>query len=100
MPYPKPEARKTVKARKRRTNQARRNACIDAVFARDRHCCQKCGVYVFHKREPGCTEFVCGHVHEIVSRSQGGSPFDPTNCILLCNSCHRRVHGLTVKVLE
>jgi hypothetical protein len=33
------------------------------------------------------------HIHEVVFRSQGGSPFDPRNCICLCAGCHRIIHG-------
>jgi hypothetical protein len=91
---PKPEPRPKVKARQKRTNQARRNACIDAVFLRDRHVCQKCGTWVYHKADIGADTFNLGHVHEIVLRSLGGSPYDVKNCVLLCNFHHRQIHGL------
>lgn len=91
--FPKGEARKAQKERRKRENQKRRNLCIDAVFARDRSTCQKCGAYVAHKRDPWCTEHNIGHVHEIVPRSLGGSPFDPANCLLLCGTHHRMIHG-------
>ena len=32
--------------------------------------------------------------HEIIYRSQGGSPTDENNCVLLCGVCHDRAHHL------
>jgi len=32
--------------------------------------------------------------HEIKFRSQGGSPVDITNCVLLCGKCHSAKHGI------
>jgi 5-methylcytosine-specific restriction endonuclease McrA len=32
--------------------------------------------------------------HEIVFRSQGGSPIDYNNCVMLCRKCHNRRHGI------
>jgi len=32
--------------------------------------------------------------HEIIFRSQGGSPTDAYNIIQLCTKCHNREHGL------
>lgn len=32
--------------------------------------------------------------HEIVFRSQGGSPTDESNTILLCGKCHSKAHGI------
>lgn len=47
----------------------------------------------FRCQYPGCKEPAV-HVHEILSRAQGGSPTDPTNCVSLCRFCHiERVHG-------
>ncbi len=34
--------------------------------------------------------------HEIVFRSQGGSPTDESNTVLLCLSCHGKQHGLNL----
>lgn len=49
--------------------------------------CMECG------RAP--TEFpFCLDKHEIVFRSHGGSPIDPTNCLMLCRKCHNKRHGV------
>jgi 5-methylcytosine-specific restriction endonuclease McrA len=32
--------------------------------------------------------------HEIIFRSQGGNPLDESNCLILCGTCHNRVHGI------
>ena len=36
--------------------------------------------------------------HEIIFRSQGGSPTEESNCVLLCLKCHNLRHG--IKVIE
>ena len=42
----------------------------------------------------GCTELACDK-HQIVERSQGGSPTNPFNCPLLCLYHHNTQHRLT-----
>lgn len=48
--------------------------------------CQDCGNY------PTEFPFVLDK-HEIVFRSHGGDPTNPSNCVMLCRRCHERRHG-------
>ena len=93
MMYPKPEPRKTVKARQRRAHQQLRDACLLEVFERAGGRCEMCGCPVLHKHDPRATEWSVMHGHETVRRSQGGSPRDPANVRALCLTCHMRIHG-------
>lgn len=57
----------------------------EAVYARDGHTCQNCGV----KGGPfGDTEL---HCHHIVPKSEGGS-HRKSNLTTLCRGCHNKVH--------
>jgi 5-methylcytosine-specific restriction endonuclease McrA len=82
----KPEPLRRVKARKKRQAIKARATCRLDVLQRDGWCCVRCGVPVngghpeWHPRR--------AHINEIVPRSKGGSPTDPDNCELLCQSCH------------
>lgn len=37
-----------------------------------------------------CTRWATD-VHELLRRSQGGDPTDPSGCVALCRACHRWV---------
>ena len=50
-----------------------------ALEARCKGRCEKCG------RKPDWRGL---SKHEIKSRSRGGDPTDPNNCLLLCGECH------------
>lgn len=58
-----------------------------AVFARDRHRCQR----------PGCTRTRFLEVHHIIPRSRGGANVIE-NLITLCGACHRLVHEKKMKL--
>ena len=32
--------------------------------------------------------------HEKIFRSRGGDPLDPSNCLMLCGTCHNLKHGI------
>lgn len=52
----------------------------EEVLERDRKRCQECGAD---------TEL---HVHHITPLSEGGEPFDKSNLVTLCKTCHYHVH--------
>ena len=93
--YPKPEKHARIKARQLRSYARDRAACVDAVWKRDQRECQHCGYWLYKHTETDQV-FKVGHVHEIVPRSRGGSPYDPSNAVLLCASCHAKAHDLRV----
>jgi len=84
---PKPNTAKD-KASRRYNRRMERDMCRKVVLEREGYRCRACALY-------GGTAL---DVHEIVPRSQGGSPFDPINCVALCRRCHRAVtiHDLTI----
>lgn len=101
VPVPKPPKRekKAPKPLQRKTRlkqfSARRRAEIplrkstrEAVIERDRGRCRCCGEQVG----------TYGHCHEIVFRSQGGSPLELANVVLLCARCHAKVHAYTLTI--
>ncbi len=53
----------------------------EAVYERDGHCCQRCGVYAYG-----------GSIHHRVNKSVGGDS-RPANLVLLCGSGTTRCHG-------
>ena len=91
--FPKPEPRAKVKARTVRQFAAARAKCIAAVWKRDGHVCQRCGIWLKKHTETD-NPFLIGHVHEIVPRSRGGDPTNPDECELLCEKHHREAHGI------
>ena len=90
--FPKPEPRHVIKAKADRQYARLRKACVDAVWKRDGRECQHCG-YWLYKHTVTDQMFKVGHVHEIVPRSRGGSPYDPSNAVLLCARCHEQAHS-------
>lgn len=61
-------------------------ACIrEAVLARDKYRCTKCGTYGTNKNKLT--------MHHVIYRSKGGKD-TLDNLITLCESCHRELHKL------
>lgn len=87
----KPEPRKRVKARQQRQAAKARKACREAVWARAESRCEwvedgcRCNKALVPS---GYVWIHIGHVDEIVPRSRGGDPHDPTNCRLMCPAHH------------
>ena len=84
--------RQQDRARQARQAAKARKACVKAVWARAGATfgpwarCEGCGGAVrLGDQAPYVT---AGHVHEKRARSLGGNPHDPTQCELLCMSCH------------
>lgn len=82
-PCPKPERHRVAKKAKQAKAKLTRREVVKAVYFRDGYKCRACG---------GRTSL---HPHEIVYRSHGGDPNDPSNVVALCRDCHldRGVHG-------
>jgi hypothetical protein len=62
-----------------------RKACITKIFLRstgwcEAMCCREC-------------TGVGQDAHEKLPRSQGGSPFAPSNCLWVCRKCHDFIHA-------
>lgn len=87
--------RRTAAKRRPPKRGAARRVCVETVRARDGHACRVCGRAVQYLY-PGAETF--GSVHEIVFRSRGGDPTTPSNCVLLCEPCHRAVHAHRVRL--
>jgi 5-methylcytosine-specific restriction endonuclease McrA len=83
----KPEPYQRVKARKKRQEAKERAHCRAIVWALAGGRCERCMRVV---RDDDVPEWAAdrAHVNERVPRSRGGSPTDPSNCELLCQSCH------------
>jgi hypothetical protein len=81
MKFPKPPKRLLRRLALKRATAAARKRCRVVVLARDGYRCRYCNAYVGAR----------GHVHEIVFRSRGGSPVEPTNCVTLCAEHHEAV---------
>ena len=84
--FPKPEPRKRVKARRKRTIAASRQACRAVVLERAGHRCQRCGAAIsddLPEWHP-CR----AHINETVPRSKGGDPTNPDHCEAICQGCH------------
>ena len=90
--FPKPPARLKVQAQTDRQKAAARAKCVAAVWKRDQRECQHCGYWLYKHTETDQV-FKVGHVHEVIPRSRGGSPYDPANCLLLCAKCHDQAHS-------
>ena len=80
-------ARRQARQRVERANaREMRRACWRAVYRREKGRCQRCSgrtsprFPVWHPRR--------AHVNELVPRSKGGSPYDASNCELVCQACH------------
>lgn len=82
----KPERRGVGKKRKQAQQRLSRAQCRAIVFKREKGRCQQCQRPVTDDVEPWRPERA--HVDEILPRSLGGSPVDPSNCRLLCQACH------------
>lgn len=85
MRFPKPERRKTQKAREKRDRNALIASVRRDVMQRDSSC-RVCGQHPVTGLE----------MHEMTSRSQlagrpSGEVFNTVNCIALCRDCHRDV---------
>lgn len=61
---------------------------VKAVWKRDNATCQRCGKH--HNQASVRGTF---HIHHIVSFMVRELRADPSNLVLLCNKCHRWVHG-------
>lgn len=79
--YPKPAPRAVRRLAEKRHKEASRKRCRLLVLARDGYRCRACNAYLGSR----------GSVHEIVPRSRGGSPFEPANCVTLCEPHHQDV---------
>jgi hypothetical protein len=90
---PKPEARKRVKARKKRQFAKARKSCRAARYAKDGECCVECGKHLVLNPSDARHEFEIANVHEVKSRARGGSATDVSNTKLLCCRCHEEAHG-------
>ena len=84
-PFAKPEARRRVKARRKRQMANVIRSVRAAVVARARGCCERCGRW--------CG--TAGHAHHRRPRSRGGT-WTFTNIQWLCPDCHRTVHAAGV----
>jgi 5-methylcytosine-specific restriction endonuclease McrA len=58
-----------------------------AVWKRDRGTCQRCHKYALGR---GGKDF---HIHHIVSFAYAPLRLEPTNLVLVCNTCHRWIHS-------
>jgi 5-methylcytosine-specific restriction endonuclease McrA len=74
--FEKPQRRALTKPREDRADAKERTKVIKAVFARDGFKCRCCG-YDANL-----------HPHELVYRSAGGSIYETSNVVTLCNLCH------------
>ena len=82
--YPKPRSARLIKAAERRVIAKAHHAVYAAVTARDRGC-RNCGrIWGLHR-------------HHLVFRSRGGETTSK-NVIVLCDSCHARVHAHTLTI--
>jgi len=90
--FSKPTPQRRVKEKTARQLAGARKRCVDAVWKRDARECQRCGYWLYKHTETDQV-FKVGHVHEIISRSRGGDPTDPSNCVLLCPKCHEQAHS-------
>lgn len=88
MKFPKPEPRKTVKARAKRLEAKARAACVRLVWWRAGSRCERCGRPVTPPAECQGWEPWRGDVNERIPRSRGGDPTNPDHCELVCQSCH------------
>ena len=79
--------RRQDKARADRLDAKARKACVQEVWNRAQARCEACGRNVYPPSE-ACHPMMVGHVHERLSRSLGGNPSDPANCVLLCVRDH------------
>jgi 5-methylcytosine-specific restriction endonuclease McrA len=79
------ETQQQARARKRLTRRRNRRELVDYVRERDGDCCRLCGRAVQYTVEAALNH---GEVHEYIYRSRGGSDVEPTNCVLVCKSCH------------
>lgn len=98
--YPKPEPRKTAKARAKRDDVKKLQAWRDAVWLRENQkaafsldfaFCQRCHALVTRAEGYSLT----GECHHRVGRRAKATRYDPANGVLLCNfrlnACHERV---------
>lgn len=69
-------------SKKMRSQQRSEAKCKQLIRVRSRGRCEACPVLHDGPVRPGVDK------HEIKSRSRGGDPCDPTNCILICRPCH------------
>lgn len=70
---------------KRKRELEEEKLCYIVLFERTGNRCEECG---------GKGDFRGLRKHEIVLRSKGGDPTDPSNCLLLCGKCHSAKHGI------
>ena len=61
---------------------------------RDKNTCQLCGLMGILYNDKDGKERTTLHLHHISYRSNDTSLIDePTNCIFICNECHRKCHA-------
>lgn len=91
---PKPEPRKTTKARKSRVDAKALKAFRDAVwhramtwvgYERNYARCKLCGGIVYRDKEPR------GEVHHRISRRHKGTRYDPANGVILLRAVFKRL---------
>lgn len=94
--------RKAEARAERRADQRERDKFRLRIYVLDMGKCRRCGRKVYLKVADAPHELAVGHVHEWVFRSLGGDDRDPTNCLLLCSSCHPDVqeHRVWIVALD
>lgn len=92
-PSPKPARKAHSLARTRQRERAMRKL-RDAVWARDRSRCRRCGILLIRG---GLFWTGVGHVHHLRGRNVAPQDkFNPDACVLLCAGCHWKAHEKTV----
>ena len=76
-------AMRRVSAKRARMMEVRASVVLDLMLDRGPDC---------EARVDGVCSDQATDAHELLRRSQGGSPIEPKNIILVCRSCHRWIH--------
>ena len=97
--FPKPPTRKADRALKLRADRAWVSLTRKQVVARDGGGCRSCRELHLSPENFGLS----AQMHELVYRSKTrGRPIEErvntANCLLLCASCHRAVHGKRLSI--
>lgn len=73
------------------TNKCRQRKRLRMKVLKERGACEMCG--------KGLSKNTM-QIHHIVPLSMGGKPYDISNIMLLCDSCHRALHGNPILYAE
>jgi 5-methylcytosine-specific restriction endonuclease McrA len=96
VPQPKPEPRVTDRVGYRREREAKDYAFRAAVWARDERHCRVCG-RLCRRTVELCPEQ--GHVHHRRARNVAPQDrFNPDAAVLVCATCHQRLHAHEVEI--